>query len=286
MNLESQKIQPENTAARVALWRALHLEIDAPPPVIEDRIGLELLAPTDDWHNRPDMHPQFSRLFRASIVARARFIDDLVIDQQGRGVDQYVILGAGLDTFAQRRPNAASHMHIFEVDQPGPQEWKRRRLVELGLGIPEWLHQVPVDFEAGQSWWEQLIERGFDPTKPAVVSSTGVTLYLTREATVSTLKQMSKLAPGSALAMTYILPKEFSDPEELPGREAAERGAKASGTPFATFYTGADMSAMAREAGFKKISTVPAAELTRKYFSGRSDGLRPGRSEELLVVET
>lgn len=286
MNPETQKIQPENTAARVALWRALHLEVDAPPPVIDDRIGLRLLAPDEDWHQRPDMHPEFSRLFRASIVARARFIDDLVIEQHALGVDQYVILGAGLDTFAQRKIEVASGMKIFEIDQPGPQEWKKRRLIELGFGVPEWLRFVPVDFEAGQSWWSQLIELGFDPAKPTVVSSTGVTLYLTREATVSTLKQLSKLAPGSTLAMTYILPKEFSDPEELPGREAAERGAKASGTPFTTFYTGDDMRAMAREAGFRKISTLPAAELAQRYFSGRTDGLRPGRSEELLVVGT
>jgi O-methyltransferase involved in polyketide biosynthesis len=73
----------------------------------------------------PDMDPQFTRLFRASIVARARFIEDLVVEQAGRGVGQYVILGAGLDTFAQRRPEIAANLKVFEVDQPGPQAWKR-----------------------------------------------------------------------------------------------------------------------------------------------------------------
>src|SRR5690348_3299509 len=94
--------QPDNTAVRVALWRALHLEVDAAPPVLEDRIGLAIAAPGDGWRERPDMHPRFTAGFRASIVARARFIEDLVAEAAERGVTQYVILGAGLDTFAQR----------------------------------------------------------------------------------------------------------------------------------------------------------------------------------------
>ena len=117
---------------RVALWRALHVQVDAPPHVLEDEIGLRLAAPDEGWRHRPDMDPQFTRPFRASIVARARFIEDLVVEQAAHGVRQYVILGAGLDTFAQRRPEIASRLQVFEVDQPGPQAWKRQRLVELG----------------------------------------------------------------------------------------------------------------------------------------------------------
>src|SRR5439155_5624444 len=98
------------------------------------------------------------------------------VEQAGRGVSQYVILGAGLDSFAQRRPEIASNLNVFEVDQPGPQDWKRQRLIELGFGIPEWLRFVPVDFEAGDSWWERLKIAGFDADRPAVVASTGVSL--------------------------------------------------------------------------------------------------------------
>jgi len=94
---------PDNTAVRTALWRALHIEVDSPPHVFEDEIGLTLVAPDDGWRSRPDMSP-FTRPFRASILARARFVEDLVAEQAARGVGQYVILGAGLDTFAQRRP--------------------------------------------------------------------------------------------------------------------------------------------------------------------------------------
>jgi O-methyltransferase involved in polyketide biosynthesis len=165
---------PDSTAVRVALWRAMHVQVDPPPHVLEDEIGLKLAAPDDGWRRRPDMDPDGTRLFRASIVARARFIEDLVVEQARRGVSQYVILGAGLDTFAQRRPEIASSLKVFEVDRPGPQAWKRQRLIELGFGIPKWLRFVPVDFEAGGSWWERLKTAGFDAGQPAVVASTGV----------------------------------------------------------------------------------------------------------------
>jgi methyltransferase (TIGR00027 family) len=146
---DERSTAPDSTAVRVALWRALHIQADPPPHVLEDEIGLRLAAPDDAWRARPDMDPQGTRLFRASIVARARLIEDLVIDEAGRGVAQYVILGAGLDTFAQRRPEVASSLTLFEIDQPGTQAWKHRRLIELGYGVPEWLRFVPVDFEAG-----------------------------------------------------------------------------------------------------------------------------------------
>jgi len=172
---------PESTAERVALWRALHLLVDEAPQVIEDGIGLQLLDPDPQWRSRPDMDPAGTRGFRASIVSRARFIEDLVAEQAERGTRQYVLLGAGLDTLAQRRPELASSLRVFEVDQPGAQAWKRRRLVELGYGIPEWLRLVPVDFEADGDWWQRLVEAGFDPGAPALVASTGVTMYLSEE---------------------------------------------------------------------------------------------------------
>ena len=140
---------PDSSAVRVALWRALHVEVDASPHVIRDTIGLELVAPDDNWRSRPDMDPEGTRGFRAGIVARARFVDDLVTEQAALGVTQYLILGAGLDTFAQRRPGIASRIRIFEIDQPETQAWKRQRLIDLGFGIPGWLRLVPVDFKAG-----------------------------------------------------------------------------------------------------------------------------------------
>jgi methyltransferase (TIGR00027 family) len=281
-----QMAAPDNTAVRTALWRALHVEVDSPPHVFEDELGLKLAAPGEGWRNRPDMSP-FTRPFRASILARARFIEDLVAERVAQGVTQYVILGAGLDTFAQRQPELASRMLVFEIDQPGPQAWKRQRLVEVGLGIPPFLRLVPVDFEAGDDWWERLAAAGFDSKKPAVVASTGVSMYLTKEAIEGTLRQVAALAPGSTLAMSFMLPIELADPAVRPGIERAAAGARACGTPFISFFTPAEMLALGRAGGFKGVQHVSADALAERYFSGRTDGLRPpSNSEELLVATT
>jgi methyltransferase (TIGR00027 family) len=231
------------------------------------------------------MDAQFTRDFRASIVARARFIEDLVVERASHGVGQYVILGAGLDTFAQRRPEIASHLRIFEVDQPGAQAWKRQRLIELGYGLPEQLRLVPVDFEAGDAWWERLAAAGLDAGQPAVVASAGVSMYLTRDAIAATLRQVAALAAGSTLAMTFLVPLELADAAVRPGLEMAAKGARASGTPFISFFTPAEMLAVAREAGFRDVQHVSSAALAERYFAGRADGLRPpNNSEELLVA--
>lgn len=169
---------------------------------------------------------------------------------------------------------------MFEVDRPGPQAWKRQRLVDLGLGIPSFLRLVPVDFEAGDAWWERLAASGFDSGRPAVVASTGVSMYLTKDAIATTLRQVAALAPGSTLAMSFMLPIELADPEMRPGIERAAEGARANGTPR-------EMLTLARGAGFREVQDVSAATLAQRYFAGRTDGLRPpNNSEELLVATT
>jgi len=282
-----QPVAPDSTAVRVALWRALHVQVDAPPHVLDDEIGLRLVAPQEGWRDRGDMDPDFTRPFRASIVARARFVEDLVAEEVGRGVSQYVILGAGLDSFAQRRPEIGARLNVFEVDQPGSQTWKRQRLIELGFGIPDWLRLVPVDFEARDTWWQRLAGSGFDAGKPAVVASSGVSMYLTKEAILAMLRQVAALAPGSTLVTTFLLPLELADPEVRPALELAAKGARASGTPFISFFTPAEMLALARDAGFAEARHVSAATLAQRYFAGREDGLRPpNNAEELLVATT
>ena len=276
--------QPDSTAVRVALWRAMHVQIDPPPHVLEDELGLRIAAPDPGWQQRGDMHPQGTRTFRASIVARARFIEDYVSEQVGRGVRQYVILGAGLDTFAQRKPEIGSKLRMFEVDKPGTQAWKQQRLQALGLATPDWLKFVPVDFEHG--WWQQLMASGFDAKQPAVVASTGVAMYLTLDAIQAKLRNIAGLAPGSTLAMTFMLPIELTDPAERPAREGAERGARASGTPFISFFSPDQMTALALEMGFKQARVVSGSDLNQRYFAGRSDGLRTSDSEQLLLANT
>jgi methyltransferase (TIGR00027 family) len=277
---------PDSTAVRTALWRAIHVQADAPPHVLDDDIGLRLAAPDDGWRSRPDMDVQGTRGYRASIVGRARFIEDLVEQRAQHGATQYVILGAGLDTFAQRKPAFASRLHLYEVDRPGAEAWKRQRLVELGYGIPPWLHLVPVDFEAGESWWDRIAEAGFDSNQPAVVASTGVSMYLTHEANLATLRQLARLAPGSTLAMTFLLPLDLVDPDERAMHAAVYERARAAGTPFVSFFRPEEMLTLAREAGFADAQYISTADLTARYFSQRDDGLRPATGEAFLVATT
>jgi methyltransferase (TIGR00027 family) len=283
---DDQTVAPDSTAVRVALWRAMHVQVDAAPHVLDDETGLRLAAPDAGWRNRPDMDAQGTRGYRASIVGRARFIEDLVSQELARGVGQYVILGAGLDTFAQRKPEIASRLTLFEVDRPGATTWKRNRLIELGYGVPGWLRLAPVDFEAGQSWWEQIAHAGFDTNASAVIASTGVSMYLTRDANLATLRQIAQLAPGSTLAMTFLLPLDLIDPAERAQHEFVYERARAAGTPFVSFFTPDDMLALAREAGFKSAGYVSTADLTERYFARRSDGLRPSTGEAFLVAAT
>jgi methyltransferase (TIGR00027 family) len=280
------KIAPDNTAVRTALWRALHIEADAPPHVFEDDVGLKLIAPDDGWRKRPDMGA-FTKTFRASILARARFVEDMVAEQAALGVRQYVILGAGLDTFAQRKTKLASGLSVFEVDQPGPQEWKRLRLIDLGFGIPPYLRLVPVNFEAGAAWLERLTESGFDAKRPAIVASTGVSMYLTKDAIAATLSHIASLATGSTLVMSFMLPIEMSEPNIRPGIERAAAGASTNGTPWISFFTPSEMLQLARDNGFKEVQHISADALTQRYFAERTDGFRlPSNSEELLVAKT
>jgi methyltransferase (TIGR00027 family) len=274
--------QPDSTAVRTALWRALHVELDAPPHVLDDTVGLRLAAPDPDWRSRGDMHPDGTRAFRASIVGRARYLDDLVTEHAAAGVGQYVILGAGLDSFAQRHPEVP--VRIFEVDQPGTQEWKRRRLADIGYPAGDNLQFVPVDFERGESWPEVLAASGFDTSSRAVVSSTGVSMYLTRSATEAILRQVAALADGSILAMTFMLAVDLVDPSERALQENVEQAAAASGTPFISHYSPAEMVQMCRDAGFSAVHHVSPDELTQRYFSGRTDDLHPPTAEQLIVA--
>ncbi len=160
-------------------------------------------------------------------------------------------------------------MKVFEVDQPGPQAWKRQRLIELGFGIPEWLRLVPVDFEAGEVPGGRAgrppasmpaSQRSWPPPASACTSP--------KDAIAATLRQVAVLAPGSTLAMTFMLPLEFAAPEERPGLQAAEKGARASGTPFISFFTPQEMLTLARDAGFQRSPARVGSQSYPALFRG------------------
>ncbi|MBC9931488.1 class I SAM-dependent methyltransferase [Chitinophaga qingshengii] len=275
---------PNSTAVRTALWRALHVQLDAAPHILEDTTGLQLIAPEEGWQQRPDMDPVFSRRVRAAMVARARFIEDLMVREADNGITQYVILGAGLDTFAQRHPDMAARLQIFEIDEPGTLAWKRQRLIDNGYTISSGLHFVGVDFERGQSWWDSLLEAGFNQTIPAVIVCTGVTLYLSKEAISQMLRQVAAMAPGTKVAITFLLPQELLEEEDLQLQQASMKGAKASGNPFVSFFTPEQLTELATASGLNNVSIILPAQLKALYFSNRKDGLAPASGEMFLTA--
>lgn len=283
MTAQQGRAEPEHTAVRVALWRALHVQIDPSPHVFVDEMGAELVG-EEGWRKRPDMEPEFSKSMRASIVGRAKLIEDLVEDCAKAGVTQYVILGAGLDSFAQRRPELGSSLKVFEVDQPGPQSWKQKRLAELGLDTPDWLKFVPVDFESGQDWCAQLRRSGFDTEKPSIIVSTGVSMYLSRETNRTTFEQVVKFASGTLFATTFMLSLDLLEPKERAIMEFVMKKAAESNTPFLSLYSPTEIQAVARGAGFRKTDYISGEDIYERYFAGRTDGLRAGSAEAFLVA--
>lgn len=287
---------PDSTAVTVALWRAAHLRLDAPPHVVEDDIGLRLLRDTDvlahyvgpeaargpdAWLSHPYMGEKFRRS-RAGAVARARLVDDLVGERADRGVGQYVILGAGLDSFAFRRPSLVQKLRVFEVDEPGTQAWKRSRLRELGIHPPETLAFVPVDFER-QSWVEEIAKSGFDRRQPTVVTSLGVTQYLSIDAIRAMLRDVARLARGTTFVCSFVLPVPLIEPEEREMRADIEARAASRGHPWRSVFSPDEIRRLAHEAGFAEVSLTTGDDLAARYFAGRRDGLRPTSSAYLIA---
>lgn len=279
------KLYPDHTAIRTALWRALHVLLDAKPYVFNDQLGAKIVG-EDNWRSRPDMDPDFSKNMRASIVGRARFIEDLVENCLEQGIDQYVILGAGLDTFALRRPEIASKMQIYELDRPKSQAWKQKRLKDLGMNLPQGLHFVPVNFESGASLWEALNKAGFNKSKPVVIASTGVSMYLSKEANLANLQMIAKFAPHSTLAMTFLLNLTLMEEKERATMEYVMKKAHESGTPFLSLFSPQELIEIAQSAGFKEINYISAKNIYQRYFAHRPDHLNAGDAEAFLIAST
>ena len=190
-----------------------------------------------------------------------------------------------MDTFAQRRTDIASKLQIFEIDQPDTLKWKQQRLFQLGFGVPDYLHFVQVNFETS-SWWEQLLKAGFDISKPSVIPCTGVSMYLTKEAVSATLLQIAALPPRSKLAMTFLMPIDLIDEEDKQLQQISEKGARASGTPFISFFTPAEILTLAQNTNFKDAKTISSKDLEQLYFIDRTDNLLPASGEIFLLATT
>jgi methyltransferase (TIGR00027 family) len=257
------------TAYRVALRRAVHQALDR-PCILNDPIAVRLLGPRFAYDPLRE-RTSFARAFRAFMAVRSRYAEDHLAQSVAQGVSQYVILGAGLDTFAYRNP--FPQLRVFEVDFPATQEWKRTLLAEASIAIPAGLTFVPLDFEH-KTLAQGLADSGFDSARPAYFGWLGVVPYLTLAAFRSTLDTIAKLPAGSAASFDYALsPHSLSFARRMAFNVLANRVAKA-GEPFRLFFTPAELEAEFARAGFGRTEQLDSAQLNAIYFAARSDGLR------------
>jgi methyltransferase (TIGR00027 family) len=257
------------TAFRVAHRRAVHQILDR-PPVLDDPIAVPLLGPDFAYDPVREMG-RIARAFRAFMAARNRYAEDRLAESVAQGITQYVILGAGLDTFAYRNP--FSQLRVFEVDFPATQERKRASLAAAALPLPANLTFVPLDFEH-QTLAQGLAEAGFDPNLPAFCGWLGVVPYLSLQAFRSTLETIARLPAGSALSFDYALSRHTLGPLRRLAFDALSRRVAAAGEPFRLFFTPAELDAEFRNAGFRRFEQRSSYELNKLYFAGRSDGLK------------
>jgi methyltransferase (TIGR00027 family) len=257
------------TALRVAQRRAVHQILDQ-PCVLTDPIAIPLLGPEFSYNPVREMHP-FARAFRAFMAVRSRYAEDRLAAAVANGVEQYVILGAGLDTFAYRNP--FRQLRIFEVDFPATQEWKRGLLGSSSIAVAANLTFVPLDFEH-MTLTAGLNAAGFDATRPAFFGWLGVVPYLTLPAFRATVETIAGLPSGSAVSFDYgISPHALNLVHRLTLRALARRVAKA-GEPFRLLFTPEQLDQEFVRAGFGRFEQLGAAELNELYFANRSDGLK------------
>ncbi len=257
------------TALRVAIRRAAH-QLMENPQILEDPIALPLLGGGHARDMERAMHP-VARDFRAFMAARSRFAEDRLRESVQAGVRQYVILGAGLDTFAYRNPFAT--LRVFEVDFPATQEWKREMLAEAGIRAPQSLTYVPLDFEH-KGLCEGLAEAGFDLAAPAFFTWLGVTPYLTRAAFRATLGAIAAMPAGSGVCFDYALSTESLSPARRAIFDRLAQRVAAAGEPLQLFFAPEEMDRELRQAGLQRAEQVGTTELNALFFDGREDGLR------------
>jgi methyltransferase (TIGR00027 family) len=271
-----QEGQFSRTAQRVAIRRAAHQLLDE-PRVLDDPLALRIIGAEAAHALRTDPKEDhaFARAFRAFMAARSRFAEDeLARAVEGEvsqlRVAQYVILGAGLDTFAYRNPHPG--LRVFEIDHPSTQAWKREQLDASGIPIPPSLTFVPVDFEH-QTLASALAHSGLNTNAPAFFSWLGVTPYLTREACMTTLSVIAKMLPGSGVVFDFAIDPALLNAGQRQALDALSKRVAAAGEPFQLFFDPTKLQNELKTLGFHRTEFLQSAQINARYFQNRSDGL-------------
>lgn len=255
---------PSRTARAAAAYRAAHQSLDDgcifADPLARPILGVDPSAVFGDRIDEPAR-----RSMRRFIAARSRFAEDRLAEAVARGVRQYVLLGAGLDTFGCRNPFADAGLRVFEVDHPATQAWKRRRLADAGLAAFGALVFAPVDFER-QTLGQGLAAAGFDDAAPAFFAWLGVILYLTRDAIKGTLRFIAARPPGSAVAFDYGEPISAYPAAQQPYQARRAAAVAALGEPWITRFRPAEVAGLLADAGFSAIEDLGPAQIARLYY--------------------
>lgn len=273
------------TATGVAVARSAHRSCDQPPWVLDDPFALQLAGPrwAEIQSASEAAFPETAlRQSRASVVARSRYAEDRLVSG---GYRQYVILGAGLDSFAWRRADLIGWLRLFEVDHPASQAWKLGRIAELDLPVRDGHVFAPVDFET-TPLWEGLPRAGLDWSQPAFFSWLGVIIYLTPEAITATLNTVSGCGTGSEIVLSYDAPDAFLDDTAREMVQIEARQVAATGEPYTTRMSPAQAETLIESAGLEVVEHLAPQALYDRYFAQRSDGLRPSTAERLIAART
>jgi methyltransferase (TIGR00027 family) len=275
-----QEARPSKTALRVALRRAAHQLYDDPvvfvDPIAVPILGEEFLPEVHKTATK--LEKPFSVALRAFLVARSRYAEDCLAQAVTNGITQYVLLGAGLDTFAYRNPYP--NLHVYEVDHPATQEWKRNLLSSSGIAIPDNLTYAPVDFEH-QNLPQQLLAAGFDLSKPAFFAWLGVVPYLTLPAFRATVSFVASLPAGSGVVFDYGQPRAALPYFEQLARDSLASRVALAGEPFQLFFTPAEVAG--ELAAFSQLEDLGSSEIRVRYFALRTDNLTTGGSSGRLI---
>jgi methyltransferase (TIGR00027 family) len=275
------------TAQRVAMNRGEHQLLDH-PKVLDDPLALRIIGRESALALQADPR-QFettplSPYLRAFMAARSRYTEDELTLGICRGVCQYVILGAGLDTFAYRNPYPQGVLHVFEVDQPTTQTWKRMRLEEVGIRLPGDLTFVPIDFET-RTLAEGLLGAGYDSGKCTFFSWLGVTEYLTTEAVMTTLRFIASAPVGSGVVFDYTLSPSLLTPAQRSRHDALAKRVASAGEPWQAFFDPALLTRDLQAMGFRYVEDNGPEEINARYFKDRKDGLQVGSLSHLMKAQ-
>lgn len=277
---------PSATARHVAMSRAAHQLWDS-PLVLDDPVALRLVgaqARAELTLGGLEKYSLLARSLRSFLVARSCFAEDQLAASLARGVRQYVVLGAGLDTFAYRNPHAAAGLRVWEVDHPNTQAYKRAQLAEEGVAVPEDTTYVPIDFEH-QSLAAQLQQHGWNPQVPSFFSWLGVSMYLEPATVLDTLRWVvTATPPGSGIAMDYVPPIAQQPWVVQAVLRMVALGVAMQGEPWRGYFDPQALAKSLREMGYRKVTDWDGNRINRCFFRARRDGLQVGGGGHLLCA--